>query len=428
MLISHRKIKDYYYVGSGTDRGIVREQNQDSIGFFQTKDKEWLILLVCDGVGGHQGGEYASQLAVSTISKAFIEQLGHLPPKVALEAAVLAAHAAILERGAQHKELKDMATTCAVLALKQNQAYIAHAGDSRIYRIRPNQVEHMTRDHSNVQRLVDSGFITLAEAKEHPENNILYQCLGGKSARFTPDVQGPIAVEKGDRFLLCSDGLHGLVEDRIIAALALMYGPQEAVEKLITLAIDRGGTDNISVQIAHEMNAHPPTKKFRPEEITDLTSKRYERPSIDAQVSEKNDQRTSGWVSRVVIAFGLLAVLAIGAIVIVRFKYPVVFTYLRAKIWGDNSGYLIKMQPDNINEPKGIDSTGILKHGRSPTSEQSYSTASSPAEMKEALEPREVGIKRKQKSVDSHQSKTKLRQGEIESSLGPIGQDHHDLN
>ena len=253
-----------YEIGSETDVGSVREENQDAIGYFQTKDGAWTLLLVCDGMGGHAGGQMASNMAVETISQAFDRGIAALDPTAALTEAILAANAAILLAAQEHSEKRGMGTTVAALAVTGDQAYIAHVGDSRVYRIRPDTIERMTKDHSAVQRMVDGGLLTEEQAAEHPDSNILSMCVGAKEA-LEPEVRGPITVEPGDRYLLCSDGLTPLVEDAFIAAMAMMYRPPEAVGKLIAMANDRGGDDNISVQILHRSDAYPPTDVFQPD-------------------------------------------------------------------------------------------------------------------------------------------------------------------
>jgi hypothetical protein len=117
--------------------------------------------------------------------------------------------------------------------------------------------------------MIDGGLLSEAEAREHPDKNVIIRCLGPKPT-VEVDIQGPLAVQPGDRFLLCSDGLHGLVEDDVIAALAMMDPPKTAVEKLVALAIDRGGHDNISVQIIHRADAFPATGKFSPESFSQV--------------------------------------------------------------------------------------------------------------------------------------------------------------
>ena len=253
-----------YAVGSETDVGSVREQNQDAVGYFTTKDEAWTMLVVCDGMGGHAGGEMASKMAVEAIGHAFNTNITTVDPVTTLTQAIIAANDAIWQAAQQFPERRGMGTTVAALAWTGDQAYIAHVGDSRVYRVRPDSIERMTKDHSAVQRMVDGGLLTEEQAAEHPDSNILSMCVGAKET-LEPEVRGPVTIEPGDRYLLCSDGLVPLVEDAFVAAMAMMYRPQEAVEKLIALANDRGGDDNISVQILHRTDAYPPTDKFEPD-------------------------------------------------------------------------------------------------------------------------------------------------------------------
>ena len=253
-----------YSVGSETDVGSVRDENQDAVGYFQTKDGEWTLLVVCDGMGGHAAGQLASSLAVATLSEVFNRQIAEVDAVATLEQAIRAANAAIFQAAQESPEKRGMGTTVAALAVSSDQAFVAHVGDSRVYRIRPGTIERMTKDHSAVQRMVDGGLLTEEQAAEHPDANILSKCVGAKGD-LDPDIRGPIAIDPGDRFLLCSDGLVPAVQETIVAAMAMMYRPQDAVEKLIALANDRGGDDNISVQIMHRDDAHPPTGVFEPD-------------------------------------------------------------------------------------------------------------------------------------------------------------------
>jgi hypothetical protein len=159
-----------------------------------------------------------------------------------------------------------MGTTCVVLAVARNEAYVAHVGDSRVYRIRPGSVEQVTKDHSYVQKMIDSGILTPEQAEAHPDANMLMRCLGGR-ADVEVDVMGPEPMLAGDRYLLCSDGLWGQVSAVEIAAMSMAFSAQDAVNRLINLANERGGPDNISVQIYHQGEAHPPTGTFSPEKF-----------------------------------------------------------------------------------------------------------------------------------------------------------------
>ena len=259
----------HYEMGTATDTGVVRTENQDSIDICYTADKAWRLMIVCDGMGGHAGGQKASSMAVKVIGEEFNRRIDDLNAHEALHDAIIEANRAIFQEAQRHPELKGMGTTCVVLAVKEDKAYIAHVGDSRIYRIRPKVVERMTKDHSSVQKLVDGGLLSEEEAEDHPDSNILHRCIGARE-ELEPEIKQEEHIEKGDRYLLCSDGLTSLVDDQIIAAMAMMCPPQEAVDKLIALAKDRGGHDNISVQILYRTGKHRPTGNFEPDSFRRL--------------------------------------------------------------------------------------------------------------------------------------------------------------
>ena len=250
-------------IGSKTDVGATREENQDSVDYIQTPDGEWTLLVVCDGMGGHADGKLASSMAVDLIGRRFTELSAAGDAREALRGAIVDANAAVYSASRESGQARGMGTTCAALAVRGDEAWIAHVGDSRVYRIRPGVVERMTRDHSAVQRMVDAGMITEDEARRHPESNVLIRSVGVRET-VEPDVRGPEKILPGDRFLLCSDGLWNVVEDEVVAAIASMYEPQEAAEKLIALANDRGGPDNISVQIFERADGKGLAKSFEP--------------------------------------------------------------------------------------------------------------------------------------------------------------------
>ncbi len=260
---------EVFDIGSLSDVGRERSENQDSVGYFQTSDGRWSLFLVCDGMGGHAGGQRASQLAVEVIGRAFGQLVETRGIGEALERAIVAANTAIFNEASENPTLKGMGTTCVAVVTGGGEALFAHVGDSRIYRIRPRSVEQLTKDHTAVQRMVDGGLLTEEEAREHTESNVLARCLGVRET-VQPELRGPEPVLPGDRLLLCSDGLTGLVEDEIIAAIASMYPPQEAVSKLVELANDHGGHDNISVQLVYRKGRFKPTGKFRPDRFERL--------------------------------------------------------------------------------------------------------------------------------------------------------------
>lgn len=252
-------------VGCVSDRGVVREQNEDSVLERSSGDGRWRLLVVCDGMGGHHGGKIASSLAATTIDAKFFGNIGIVSPLDALRVSIEEANRAIWEVAHEKPELLGMGTTVAALVTDGMTAHIAHVGDSRVYRIRKSEIRRMTKDHSNVQRMVDAGMLTPDAAAAHPDSNVLYRCLG-QNLSVEVEIK-TCTLEKGDRFLLCSDGLHGLVEEKIIAAMAAMYSAKEAAGKLVELAKSRGGTDNVSVIVFHRLDGNKASGVFNPEKF-----------------------------------------------------------------------------------------------------------------------------------------------------------------
>jgi serine/threonine protein phosphatase PrpC len=225
-------------VGSMTDKGRIREQNEDAYGFREN------IFVVADGMGGHQAGEIASAIAVETILAAnFTTAI-----ETELYQAIQKANDSILAAVDQNPELDGMGTTVAVLVVRMAMVYLAHVGDSRIYHYSKQRLVQLTQDHSLVAELVKNGEISASEAKHHPQRNILTQALGSKG-EIRSEFQ-TIACSLGDKFLICSDGLSGIVDEATIAAvLQLDLEPQLLAEKLVNLANEQGGNDNITVII-----------------------------------------------------------------------------------------------------------------------------------------------------------------------------------
>lgn len=292
------------FVGEGTDPGRVREENQDATSFYRTSDDVWTLLIVCDGMGGHAGGRQAAAMASEGIGREFANRVSASTPVDALRDSIKAVNRKIVEHADVNTELRGMGTTCVVLAVARDQAYVAHVGDSRVYRIRPGSVEQVTKDHSYVQRMIDSGILTPEQAAEHPDTNMLMRCLGGRPD-VEVDVIGPEPVLAGDRYLLCSDGLWGQVSAIEIAAMSMAFSAQDAVNRLINLANERGGPDNISVQIYHQGDAHPSTGSFSPEKFT---VKNF-ADTAEACVSQIHEtDETTGFEKRGFLVLGLIAV------------------------------------------------------------------------------------------------------------------------
>ncbi|MAI79741.1 MAG: serine/threonine protein phosphatase [Deltaproteobacteria bacterium] len=234
-------------IASASDIGRVRTINQDECGDFQHPESGVRLLLVADGMGGHRGGEVASQMAVRRMGEVFQED-STVEPSRLLEHAFNEANQVIFERSSNESELAGMGTTAVALLLDGSPAAtLAHVGDSRAYRMREGQLEQLTADHSVVGELVKRGQLSLEEARHHPQSNEILRALGTRN-----EVQielTPIDIMRGDRFLLCSDGLSGMLSEPQISEILSEGHPQEIAEKLIEEANQAGGMDNVTVQV-----------------------------------------------------------------------------------------------------------------------------------------------------------------------------------
>lgn len=233
-----------------SDLGLRRQDNQDSYGYFRGEGAaagKGTLLVVADGMGGHQGGGVASRLAVDTIIEHYKTATGQSPLETLREGFARASQR--IYQGAQKQPaLASMGTTCTALAIINNQAHLMHVGDTRAYLIRQGQLRRLTSDQTWVQEMVNQGFLTAREAERHPDRNILTQALGMESAPKSVGSPDPLPVEPADIFALCTDGLSGLVEDEEIRDLTLADADlPQACARLVELAKARGGDDNITV-------------------------------------------------------------------------------------------------------------------------------------------------------------------------------------
>ena len=236
-----------YKVGNATDVGLVRKLNEDYYGVIKTLNGD--IVLVCDGMGGHAGGEIASRLAVEAIA-AFLNIRIYPEPLQALSDSIVHANRVILDYAAEHPELKGMGSTCVALLLTNDCCYYAHVGDSRIYLYGRNRLQQLTRDHSFVQSLVDAGAIIQKDAEHHPRKNEITNVLGLERMELPTLSKKPFNPHQGDIMLLCSDGLTGMVSDEEIADSLRMEMPlYNKAKELVKLANEAGGLDNITVQL-----------------------------------------------------------------------------------------------------------------------------------------------------------------------------------
>lgn len=205
------------------------------------------VFVVADGMGGHRGGEIASRIAVRTIV-AFYSANSEEDRSHALARAFREANKTIIEESAADSTLFGMGTTCTALAIYRGRAYVAHVGDSRAYQLRDGRLTQITRDHSLVGEMVRSGILTDEDARHHPKRNVITKSLGAQDD-IAADMPTALDIEPEDVFLLCSDGLTTYLSDSAITAVLSEYPPAEACKRLVALANDAGGRDNITVVV-----------------------------------------------------------------------------------------------------------------------------------------------------------------------------------
>lgn len=234
-----------------TDLGRVRENNEDKFDWWEPDDTVLLsargrLYAVSDGMGGHAAGQIAAELALKIIGDAYYSG-AHGTPEEALVRAIVKANTEIFDTARAIPSRKGMGCTIVLLAVVGEDAVLAWAGDSRIYRIRDGQAEQLTDDHSWVHEQVRLGALNDEEARRSPYRNVITRCLGPEPA-VTPETRRE-AIQAGDRFLLCSDGLTGPVDDAALAEIISVSAPAFACRKLIALANENGGPDNITAAI-----------------------------------------------------------------------------------------------------------------------------------------------------------------------------------
>lgn len=234
-----------------TDTGLERKDNEDAIGCVSDERSHCHLIVIADGLGGAACGQVASQLAVQTIRQNFFSTADSefsINDRLAL--AIADANRLIFHRAARDRHCRGMGSTCAVLVLSEETAHVGHVGDSRVYLIRAGRIRQLTRDHSRVQRMLDDGLITEEEAATHPERDWLERALGLRE-HILPDLLAePIRLRPEDTFIVCTDGLTNLVRDEEIFRLVQCAPVAQACEALVTVANERGGTDNITIAIA----------------------------------------------------------------------------------------------------------------------------------------------------------------------------------
>jgi protein phosphatase len=245
-----------------TDLGLVRERNEDSFGYWESENEEEFqrkgrLAVVADGMGGHEGGEMASEIAVQTLCEIYRDS-SQSEPSQALSEALREAHQRIRAYAEEHTELRNMGTTCTAAVVRGDSLWFAHVGDSRLYLFRGGRLRRLTRDHSYVNQLLESGVITSAEAEHHPQRNVLTSALGiGRNGASFETSSQAVQLQQGDTLLLCTDGLWGLVGELEMIDTVAAHSPTDACRILVDKARERGGPDNITVEILRVVSLEP---------------------------------------------------------------------------------------------------------------------------------------------------------------------------
>lgn len=237
-----------YIIANCTHPGKVRDVNEDSMVVFDSPNGR--VVAVCDGMGGQNAGDVASQLAVAVIQDILTDNTFNTPEE-AINRSIVAANQAILHKASQNAGYSGMGATCVMLIIKDGMVYYGSVGDSRIYYIANHMIRQLTKDQSYVQTLVDAGQLSAEAAEHHQDKNQITNALGVEG--MTPPVIGtlPITPEPGSVFLLCSDGLSGMISNNAILKTVIRHelSLQERAQSLIRQANEAGGLDNITVQL-----------------------------------------------------------------------------------------------------------------------------------------------------------------------------------
>jgi len=236
-------------IGKSTNLGNYRENNEDSIELKAFPDLT--VAVVADGMGGQAAGEIASKKAVDIIPrelrKSIVGNTNAEAAKQSMRRAIVQANEEIMAMGQLEKEMKNMGTTVVSAVWRKGpELLITGVGDSRAYLVRGKKISQLTVDHSLAQALVEAKTISAAEAKEHKFRNVLWKYLGSKEVGDGPEVTA-VPIQAGDRFLLCTDGLHGVVtDDKLVEYMGTQSDAQACADGLVQLALDSGSRDNVS--------------------------------------------------------------------------------------------------------------------------------------------------------------------------------------
>jgi len=288
--------------------GRVRQMNEDAVL------ERSSLYAVADGMGGHQAGEVASNLALSVLEQYVEDHLGMVAGEKLVANAIEAANAAVYKKANESSKYRSMGTTMTALYREGDTAYIAHVGDSRAYLFREGRLKRLSVDHSLVAKLVEDGEITEEQARTHPQRNIILKALG-----LEPSVEADVSaveIKPGDEFLLASDGLMSEVEDaEIERTLAIVAEPKEQARGLADLALEAGGRDNVSVVLAK----FDVSKSVVPAKVSHPAAGYDEEEAISPE--RRSGRRKKIAIVTVIIIFILLAGAVAGGFVVYNRSY-----------------------------------------------------------------------------------------------------------
>lgn len=240
-----------------SDLGNIRTNNEDTGMFYKVADENIIrekgyLLIVADGMGGHQAGEVASRMAGDIISREYFNQNSKGSVENNLAKVFALANKTIFEKARSQKAFDGMGTTCTALVVTDETVYYAHVGDSRAYMQKGDSITQITEDHTYVQELVNKGDITAEEAAVHPKRNILTNAMGTKPVLRIDTGKCPLRFESNDKLLICSDGLYDYLTNNELKEILKKEGLKNAATILISQAKARGGHDNITVVLAEK--------------------------------------------------------------------------------------------------------------------------------------------------------------------------------
>ena len=228
------------------DPGRARDHNEDAIALQEDDGRGYFLALVCDGMGGHNAGEVASAIAVETISTYVHTHFGELEPAAVIERSFATSSAKIDQHADNNPDARGMGCTAVLVMGIKEKLFVAHAGDSRAYRVRDGEIEPLSSDHTMVQEMVDNGLITKEQAAVHPYRGRISRCLGHGKNKGDPTIS-EYELARGDNVLLCSDGLSDVLVEEEICVLVGQRDVRSSCRRLVEAANKAGGPDNISV-------------------------------------------------------------------------------------------------------------------------------------------------------------------------------------